>query len=58
MRISAPGLDIAHKNLQAGQNAMIERNRRRVGLAFSLVAIALMIAGLTLYIKKIEGRTS
>ena len=51
------GLAIADKNLRAGQNAMIERNRRRVGLAFSLIAIGLMIAGLTLYIRQIEGRT-
>lgn len=50
------GLIIADKNLQAGQNAMVERNRRRVGLAFSLVAIALMIVGLTLYIRRIETR--
>ena len=48
------GLDIAAKNLQAGQKAMAERNYRRVGLGMSLVAIGVMLVGLHLYIKKIE----
>src|SRR6266498_2819939 len=50
------GMDIAQKDLLAGQNAMLERNHRRIGLALSLVAITLMIVGLTLYIKRIETR--
>ena len=49
------GLNIAAKNLQAGQRAMVERNYRRVGLAMSLVAIGIMLVGLRLYVKKIEG---
>ena len=50
------GLNIAAKNLQAGQRAMVERNDRRVGLGISsLVAIAIMMIGLRLYIKKIES---
>jgi len=49
------GLKIASKNLQAGKNAMIERNHRRLGLGLSLVAIALMLVGLLLYIRRIEG---
>jgi Doubled CXXCH motif (Paired_CXXCH_1) len=49
------GLDVAAKNLQAGQKAMAERNYRRVGLGISLVAIGLMLVGLRLYIKKIES---
>jgi hypothetical protein len=49
------GLDVADKDLQAGQKAMAERNYRRVGLSISLVAITLMIVGLVLYIKRIEG---
>jgi len=49
------GLDIAAKNLQAGHKAMSERNYRRVGLAVSLIAIAMMLAGLRLYIRKIES---
>jgi hypothetical protein len=49
------GLDIAVKNLQAGQKAMKERDYRRVGLGFSLVAIGIMLVGLRLYTKKIES---
>jgi hypothetical protein len=49
------GLDIAAKNLQAGQKAMVERNYRRVGLGMSLVGIGIMLVGLRLYIKKIEN---
>lgn len=49
------GLDIAAKNLQAGQKAMAERNHRRVGLGMSLVAIGVMVVGLHLYIRKIES---
>jgi hypothetical protein len=48
------GLKIANHDLQAGQQAMVERNRRRVGLAISLIAIGMVLAGLWLYIRKIE----
>jgi hypothetical protein len=48
------GLKIANNDLQAGQQAMVERNRRRVGLAISLIAIGMLLAGLWLYIRKIE----
>lgn len=49
------GLKIAAKDLQAGQEAMVERNRRRAGLGVSLVAIGMVLVGLRLYIKKLEG---
>jgi hypothetical protein len=49
------GLKIAAANLQSGKKAMVERNYRRVGLGMSLIAIGLMLIGLRLYIKKIEG---
>jgi len=49
------GLNIAAKDLQAGQKAMVERNYRRVGLGMSLVAIGIVLVGLRLYIKKIES---
>jgi hypothetical protein len=49
------GLKIAAKNLQAGNAAMAERNHRRVGLGLSLVAIALMLLGIRLYMKKVEN---
>jgi len=48
------GLKIADKDLKAGQQAMVERNRRRAGLGISLLAIAMVLAGLWLYIRKIE----
>lgn len=49
------GLTIAAKNLEAGKKAMVERNHRRVGLGVSIIAIALVLAGLWLYIRKIEN---
>jgi hypothetical protein len=49
------GLKIAEKNLQAGKEAMVERNRRRAGLGMSLIAIGIVLVGLRLYIKKIES---
>ena len=48
------GLNSAGKDLKAGQDAMIERNHRRQGLGFSLIAIGMMVMGLRLYISKIE----
>jgi nitrate/TMAO reductase-like tetraheme cytochrome c subunit len=48
------GLKIAAKNLQAGKEAMVERDHRRAGLGISLIAIGIVLAGLRLYIKKIE----
>jgi len=49
------GLKIAAKNLQAGKQAMVERNYRRAGLGISLIAIGIVLAGLWLYTKKIES---
>ena len=48
------GMKIAGSNLKAGQDAMVERNHRRIGLGICLIAIALMLVGLWLYIRKIE----
>ncbi len=48
------GMKIADADLKVGQDAMVERNRRRVGLAISLIAIGTVLAGLWLYIRKIE----
>jgi predicted CXXCH cytochrome family protein len=48
------GLKLAAANLQAGKDAMRERNHRRIGLGMCLIAIGIMLAGLRLYIKKIE----
>ena len=48
------GLKIAASNEKAGKDAMIERNHRRIGLGLCLIAIIIMLAGIRLYIKKIE----
>ncbi len=49
------GMKIAAANLKAGKDAMIERNHRRIGLGLCFVAIAFMLAGLWLYIRKLES---
>ena len=49
------GMKIAAANLKAGKDAMIERNHRRIGLGLCLVAIAIMLVGLWLYIRKLES---
>jgi hypothetical protein len=48
------GMKIAAANIKAGRDAMVERNHRRIGLGLSLIAIALVLAGLWLLIKRIE----
>jgi hypothetical protein len=49
------GMKIAAANLKAGKDAMIERNHRRIGLGLCLIAIAIMLVGLWLYIRKLES---
>jgi len=49
------GMKVVAKDLQAGNEAMIERDRRRAGLGISLIAIGIALAGLWQYIKKIES---
>jgi hypothetical protein len=49
-----PGMDAAAKDYDAGKKALAERDYRRVGLGMSLVAIALMMVALRLYLKRIE----
>ena len=48
------GLKLAAKNLQAGKNALAERDYRRKGLALSLVTIVLVLAGLWLRIRQLD----
>jgi hypothetical protein len=50
------GLKIAAVNLKAGQDAMVERNHRRIGLGICLIAIAIMLVGLRLFIKWLEKK--
>ena len=50
-----PGMETAAKDYDAGKKALAERDYRRVGLGLSLIAIALVLIGLRLYIKRIES---
>ncbi len=49
------GLQVAQKTFQAGTQALVERDYRRMGLAVSLVAIAVVLIGLRLYIRELES---
>jgi len=51
------GMTTAAADFAAGEQAMKERNYRRIGLAFSLVAIVLVLTGLKLYINHIEQKS-
>jgi hypothetical protein len=48
------GLKITAKNLQAGKNALAERDYRRRGLGLALIFIFLAVAGLFMYIRRME----
>lgn len=48
------GLKITAKNLQAGKNALAERDYRRRGLGLALIFICLAVAGLFMYIRRME----
>jgi len=48
------GLQIASKTLQAGQNALAERDYRRKGLGFAVLFILMSVVGLFLYIRQLE----
>lgn len=48
------GLKIATKTQVEGKAALVERNRRRMGLGFSVGAILIVLVGLRLYIRQIE----
>jgi len=50
-----PGMAAAAKNYEAGKEALKERNYRRFGLGISLIAIAIVLIGLKLYLKQIES---
>lgn len=50
----AEGLKIAAGTYQAGEQALKERDRRRMGLGVSLLAIAVTVAGLWLAIRRLE----
>lgn len=48
------GLKTTAKNLQAGKNALAERDFRRKGLGLALVFILMSMVGLFLYIRQLE----
>jgi hypothetical protein len=48
------GLRIASETYQAGELALRERDRRRMGLGVALVLIAVTLAGLWLALKRLE----
>jgi hypothetical protein len=50
------GLKTAAETHQAGQQALLERNRRRIGLGVALVTILIVIGGLWLAIRRLEDR--
>jgi predicted CXXCH cytochrome family protein len=50
------GLKITDKDLQAGKDALRERGYRRMGLGFALLSILVVLAGLRLYIGKMEQK--
>jgi hypothetical protein len=52
------GLRIAAETYRAGEAALQERQRRRVGLGFSLVTILITLAGLWLAIRRLESPRS
>jgi hypothetical protein len=49
------GVAIAAENYRAGEAALRERNIRRLGLAISLMAIVVTMAGLWLIIRELHG---
>lgn len=49
------GLNITAKNLQAGKNALAERDFRRRGLGLALVFIFITVVGLFFYIRQMEN---
>jgi hypothetical protein len=49
------GLKIAAKTNAEGRAALVERNRRRMGLGLSLGAILIVLVGLRLYIRQVEA---
>ncbi|MBI3405326.1 MAG: cytochrome c3 family protein [Acidobacteria bacterium] len=50
------GLKVADKTLKAGNQALAERDFRRKGLALSLITIALVLAGLRMFVIELERR--
>jgi hypothetical protein len=52
------GLKITAKDLQAGKDALAERDYRRKGLGVTVVFILMTLVGLYFYIRQLEGSSS
>jgi predicted CXXCH cytochrome family protein len=52
-----PGLEIGAEGMRAGEQALKERDTRRVGLALSLLTILVTLAGLWMAIRSMESRS-
>jgi predicted CXXCH cytochrome family protein len=52
------GMAIAAETRRAGEKALQERDRRRIGLALSLITILVTIAGLWMSIRSLESRAA
>jgi hypothetical protein len=52
------GLAVTSETRKAGEQALVERDHRRRGLAVSLIAIGITIAGLWLAIRRIDAGQS
>jgi hypothetical protein len=50
------GLSVAGETRRAGERALEDRNRRRVGLALSLVTILVTMCGLWMAIRSLESK--
>lgn len=54
----ADGMGVAQETLRAGQDALHEKNVRRVGLAVSVFLIAVTVVAIWLFLRRLEARGS
>jgi hypothetical protein len=54
----APGMKVAAEARAAGQNALEQKDYRRMGLGVSVLFIALTVAAIALLLRRMEGRSN